>query len=243
MQLSFNFQDRRRYDDRRRFDDRGPPPPGYGPPDDFRGGPPPYGDGPGPYFDGPYGGGGGGGGPGPYGPYGGGGPPPGRRGSGGGGGGRRPRGRGEGPPGVSLLVRNVSNDITTTDLTSAFGRIGDVRDVYIPRDFHSQQPKGFAFVEYATHDQASEAREEMNRFVMKGRELEVVFAQEKRKTPDQMRGRVFSGAGDRRGRGGGDRDRDRGDRDRGGGGGGDFERSSSFERHKRRERMGGSPPR
>ena len=91
-------------------------------------------------------------------------------------------------------------------------------------------------MEYATHEQALEAREEMNRFVMKGRELEVVFAQEKRKTPDQMRDRVFSGAGDRRGRGGG-----------GGGGsvggGGDFERSSSFERHKRRERMGGSPPR
>ena len=152
-----------------------------------------------------------------------GGPPPGGR--GGGRGGRR--GRGEGPPGVSLLVRNVSNDITSADIHQAFGRIGDIRDVYIPRDFHSQQPKGFAFVEYATHEQALDAREEMDRFVMKGRELEVVFAQEKRKTPDQMRGRVFSGAGGRRG----------------GGGGADFDRSSSFERHMRRERMGGSPPR
>lgn len=155
-----------------------------------------------------------------------GGPPPGSR--GGGRGGRR--GRGEGPPGLSLLVRNVSNDITAADIHQAFGRIGDIRDVYIPRDFHSHQPKGFAFVEYATHEQALDAREEMDRFVMKGRELEVVFAQEKRKTPDQMRGRVFSGAGGRRGGGGG-------------GGGADFDRSSSFERHKRRERMGGSPPR
>lgn len=77
----------------------------------------------------------------------------------------------------------------------AFGRIGEVRDVYIPRDFHSQQPKGFAFVEYATHEQAAEARDEMDQFMMKGRELEVVFAQEKRKTPDQMRGRVVDGDG------------------------------------------------
>uniref|UniRef100_A0A7S2HYC6 RRM domain-containing protein n=1 Tax=Helicotheca tamesis TaxID=374047 RepID=A0A7S2HYC6_9STRA len=104
----------------------------------------------------------------------------------------------------------------------AFGRIGEVRDVYIPRDFHSQQPKGFAFIEYATPDQAREARDEMDKFLMKGRELEVVFAQEKRKTPNEMRGRVVDGGNIR----GGD----------GRGRGGSFERSSSFERHKRRER-------
>ena len=109
-----------------------------------------------------------------------------------------------GPPGVSLLVRNVSGDISTNDLQHAFGRIGEVRDVYIPRDFHSQQPKGFAFIEYATPQMAAEAREEMDKFLMKGRELEVVYAQEKRKTPTEMRGRVFQ-------RNGGGRDRGRGD--------------------------------
>jgi FUS-interacting serine-arginine-rich protein 1 len=104
------------------------------------------------------------------------------------GGGRRD----EGPPGVSLLIRNVSPDITTQDLQTAFGRIGEIRDVYIPRDFHSQQPKGFAFIEYADAGMAAEARDEMNRFVIKGRELEVVFAQERRKTPNEMRGRVVN---------------------------------------------------
>lgn len=110
-------------------------------------------------------------------------PPPGRR--------DRVR-RDEGPPGVSLLIRNVSPDITTQDLQVAFGRIGEIRDVYIPRDFHSQQPKGFAFIEYANAAMAAEARDEMNRFLMKGRELEVVFAQERRKTPNEMRGRVVN---------------------------------------------------
>ena len=101
----------------------------------------------------------------------------------------------------------------------AFGRIGDVRDVYIPRDFHSQQPKGFAFIEYATPEMAREARDEMDKFLMKGRELEVVYAQEKRKSPGEMRGRVVDGGS----RDGGSRDRGR----RGGGGGGggdDFQR-------------------
>jgi hypothetical protein len=48
---------------------------------------------------------------------------------------------------------------------------------------------------------AREAREEMDRFVMKGRELEVVFAQERRKTPGEMRGRgVVTQASPRGGR-------------------------------------------
>jgi FUS-interacting serine-arginine-rich protein 1 len=134
---------------------------------------------------------------------------------------------------VSLLVRNLPPDVNQNDLQSAFSRIGAIRDVYIPRDYHSQQPKGFAFVEYSNLREAVEAREEMDRFIMKGRELEVVFAQERRKTPDEMRSRVVNlqnhpdessggGGGGRRDRGGGggsggDRDRER-DRDDGYGG-------------------------
>lgn len=129
---------------------------------------------------------------------------------------------------MSLLVRNVAPDITSQDLHAAFGRIGEIRDVYIPRDYHSQQPKGFAFVEYATLREATEAREEMDRFVVRGRELEVVFAQERRKTPDEMRSRVVNpqnhadgGDGDGAGGGsttsrsaGGYEDRDRDERQR-----------------------------
>jgi len=116
-------------------------------------------------------------------------PPPNRMPGNNRGGGRRD----DGPPGVSLLVRNISPDIRPEDLQNAFGKIGEVRDVYIPRDFHSQQPKGFAFVEFATPDQAREARNEMDSFTMKGRVLEVVYAQERRKTPHEMRGRVVDG--------------------------------------------------
>lgn len=39
---------------------------------------------------------------------------------------------------------------------------------------------------------AREARDEMNHFVIKGNALEVVFAQERRKTPNEMRGRVVN---------------------------------------------------
>jgi RNA recognition motif-containing protein len=91
------------------------------------------------------------------------------------------------------LVRNISSDITTQELHQAFSRIGVIRDVYIPRDYHSQQAKGFAFIEYATPEMAREARAEMDRFVIRGRQLEVVFAQERRKTPNEMRMRSTGG--------------------------------------------------
>lgn len=42
--------------------------------------------------------------------------------------------------------------------------------MYIPHDFHSQEPKGFAFIECASPEMAEE---EMNKFWIKGRELEV----------------------------------------------------------------------
>jgi len=85
-------------------------------------------------------------------------------------------------------------------------------------------------VEFATPEMAREAQAEMDRFCLKGRELEVVFAQERRKTPTEMRGRVVSGGG---GGGGGER-----------GAGPGFERSSSFDRYKRgreRDRNGRGP--
>ncbi|KAG7368013.1 RNP-1 like RNA-binding protein [Nitzschia inconspicua] len=161
----------------------------------------------------------------PYGPRGGGPYPPPRGAAppfrGDRGGGRsEDRRRGEGMPGISLLVRNVGPHITQHDLQMAFGRIGNVRDVYIPRDYHSQQPKGFAFIEYANIEMAREARDEMDRFRIKGCELEVVFAQERRKTPNEMRGRVADPSND------------------GGGGGRGLARSSSFERHRQRQREG-----
>jgi hypothetical protein len=118
------------YDDRYRPRDDYPPPP-YG--DYPRGGPPPphhHHHGPPPPFDYPRGG------PPPFAM---GGPPPFRR-------DRSPRRGGrrdEGPPGVSLLVRNLGSQVTSADLTQAFARIGELRDVYIPRDYHC---KLFMFV-------------------------------------------------------------------------------------------------
>lgn len=51
------------------------------------------------------------------------------------------------------------------------------------------EAKGFAFVEMKSERDADEARRNMDGVRIDGREIRVVFAQERRKTTDQMRDR------------------------------------------------------
>lgn len=38
------------------------------------------------------------------------------------------------------------------DLRNIFSQYGEVKDVYIPRDFYTGRPRGFAYVEYPFHE-------------------------------------------------------------------------------------------
>jgi len=98
------------------------------------------------------------------------------------------------------------------------------------QDFYNKKPRGFAFIEFYDRREASAAVDALERYEMDGRELNVVFAKDRRKSSDEMR-RVDN----RRGGGRDSRDRDRGrdrsrsrDRDRRGGDygrrGGDYDR-------------------
>uniref|UniRef100_A0A3Q2G2I5 Serine and arginine rich splicing factor 10b n=1 Tax=Cyprinodon variegatus TaxID=28743 RepID=A0A3Q2G2I5_CYPVA len=52
------------------------------------------------------------------------------------------------PPNTSLFVRNISDESRPEDLRREFGRYGPVVDVYIPLDFYTRQPRGFAYIQY-----------------------------------------------------------------------------------------------
>ncbi|XWS65985.1 hypothetical protein CRYUN_Cryun05aG0161400 [Craigia yunnanensis] len=109
-----------------------------------------------------------------------------RRGYGGGGGGggygrRREQNHG------SLLVRNIPLDCRPEELRTPFERFGLVRDVYIPKDYYTGQPRGFAFVQFVDSYDAAEAQRRMNGKIFGGREISVVVAAETRKRPEEMR--------------------------------------------------------
>mmetsp|Transcript_11653 Transcript_11653/g.24997 ORF Transcript_11653/g.24997 Transcript_11653/m.24997 type:complete len:241 (-) Transcript_11653:568-1290(-) len=87
---------------------------------------------------------------------------------------------------VSLLIRNLPMDARAEDVRAMFERYGEVRDVYLPRDYYTQRPKGFGFIEFRDARDAEEALYKLDRTVISGREISVVMSKESRKTPREM---------------------------------------------------------
>uniref|UniRef100_A0A8C0KKH8 RRM domain-containing protein n=1 Tax=Canis lupus dingo TaxID=286419 RepID=A0A8C0KKH8_CANLU len=52
------------------------------------------------------------------------------------------------PPNTSLFVRNVADNTRSEDLPREFGRYGPIVDVYVPLDFYTCHPRGFAYVQF-----------------------------------------------------------------------------------------------
>ncbi|GJP42314.1 hypothetical protein CLOM_g1895 [Closterium sp. NIES-68] len=90
---------------------------------------------------------------------------------------------------VSLLVRNIPRDTRPEDLRVPFERYGPIKDVYLPKDYHTGEPRGFGFVQFVNMADAEDAQYELDRTNFNGREITVVFAEENRKKPDEMRTR------------------------------------------------------
>ncbi|CAI0402474.1 unnamed protein product [Linum tenue] len=90
---------------------------------------------------------------------------------------------------TSLLVRNLRHDCSPEDLRGPFSQFGPLKDIYLPRDYYTGQPRGFGFIQFVEPADAAEAKYNMDGEVLLGRELTVVFAEENRKKPSEMRAR------------------------------------------------------
>ncbi|XP_068773319.1 serine/arginine-rich splicing factor 10 isoform X3 [Struthio camelus] len=91
------------------------------------------------------------------------------------------------PPNTSLFVRNVADDTRSEDLRREFGRYGPIVDVYVPLDFYTRRPRGFAYVQFEDVRDAEDALHNLDRKWICGRQIEIQFAQGDRKTPNQMK--------------------------------------------------------
>ncbi|XP_028105087.1 serine/arginine-rich SC35-like splicing factor SCL33 [Camellia sinensis] len=98
---------------------------------------------------------------------------------------------------TSLLVRNLRRDCRQEDLRRPFGQFGALKDIYLPRDYYTGEPRGFGFVQYVDPADAAEAKYHMDGQILQGRQLTVVFAEENRKKPSDMRARERGGGRDR----------------------------------------------
>uniref|UniRef100_A0A8C9UP58 Serine/arginine-rich splicing factor 10 n=1 Tax=Spermophilus dauricus TaxID=99837 RepID=A0A8C9UP58_SPEDA len=91
------------------------------------------------------------------------------------------------PPNTSLFVRNVADYTRSEDLWHEFGRYGPIVDVYVPLNFYTRRPRGFAYVQFEYVRDAEDALQNLDRKWICGRQVEIQFAQGYRKTPNQMK--------------------------------------------------------
>ncbi|KAG0312874.1 Arginine/serine-rich splicing factor scl25a transcript I [Dissophora globulifera] len=91
---------------------------------------------------------------------------------------------------VSLHVSGFKDNTRPSDLASLFEPHGRIADVYIPKDYYSGLPRGFAYIQYQDEEDARRVFESGEQFSLDGRKLDIQYAQGRRKTPNQMRGNI-----------------------------------------------------
>lgn len=91
------------------------------------------------------------------------------------------------PASSGLLIRNLPLDARPEDLRGPFEKFGPLKDIYLPKNYHTGEPRGFGFVKYRYGEDAAEAKKRMDHKIIGGREIRIVFAEENRKTPQEMR--------------------------------------------------------
>ena len=84
---------------------------------------------------------------------------------------------------MNLYVGNLPYSVTESELSSAFGKFGEVGSAKIIMDRDSGQPKGFAFVEMANKSEAIKAISDLNGSIMNEREIVVNEAKPRESRP------------------------------------------------------------
>jgi RNA recognition motif-containing protein len=78
-----------------------------------------------------------------------------------------------------LFVGNLSFNTSQADLEALFATAGEVREVAIPTDRETGQPRGFGFVTMGDASAANAAISQLNGATLDGRVLRVNEAQER----------------------------------------------------------------
>jgi len=97
-----------------------------------------------------------------------------------------------------VFVGNLDFNTTRAEVQTLFSQIGEIRDVFLPTDRDSGRPRGFAFVEFASDEDAAKAIEKFNGYELNGRALRVNAAEDRPRGGSGYRGgqrNSFGGGG------------------------------------------------
>ena len=82
---------------------------------------------------------------------------------------------------AKIFVGNLNFQTTKEELTDLLSAAGQIVDVYLPADRATGRPRGFAFVEFSSEAEASEAIRMFNEHEMGGRKLNINAADDRRR--------------------------------------------------------------
>jgi RNA recognition motif-containing protein len=82
---------------------------------------------------------------------------------------------------MKLFVKNIDKSVNEAQLEGIFAKFGEVVSAKIIYDTITWESKGFGFVEMATKTDAVKAIESLNGQALKGRELIVQEAEERKR--------------------------------------------------------------
>jgi len=86
----------------------------------------------------------------------------------------------------SVYVRNLPFSITADILRERFQIHGEIRDVYIPKDYYTGDPRGFAYVQFNNLDDGRAAIRAEDGKDLDGRTMQVTWARGDRKSGREM---------------------------------------------------------
>lgn len=98
---------------------------------------------------------------------------------------------------MELFVKNLSYQVTDTDLRDAFAEYGDVRKAVIIKDRETGRSKGFGFVEFETDEAARAAVSAANGRALDGRPVYVSEARPREDRPAPFASRPPASSGTR----------------------------------------------
>jgi len=78
-----------------------------------------------------------------------------------------------------IFVGNLAFKTTRDEVQSLFAQAGTTEDVFLPTDRESARPRGFAFVEFESDEDAQKAIEKFNGYELGGRPLRVNAAEDR----------------------------------------------------------------
>ena len=107
--------------------------------------------------------------------------------------------------GSKVFVGNLDFNTSRDEVQSLFSQVGSIRDVFLPTDRDSGRPRGFAFVEFESEEDAQKAIERFNGYELSGRALRVNAAEDRPRSGSGGARGGFGGGGYGGGGGGGDR--------------------------------------